>query len=144
MSKLISDQLGRLASGILKGFDVDFNLLSENNIASNSGGTGARTDLNVGLSRSFLEGRVTVSVGKNFVLENTTGTANPNQVFDNISVNYNVSRDGRYVLRAYRRNDYQAVLDGYIIETGVGFVITLDYNTLADIFNRSSNGPSLN
>ncbi|SFD78380.1 translocation/assembly module TamB domain-containing protein [Spirosoma endophyticum] len=144
VSKLISDQLGRLASGILKGFDVDFNLLSENNIASNSGGTGARTDLNVGLSRSFLEGRVTVSVGKNFVLENTTGTANPNQVFDNISVNYNVSRDGRYVLRAYRRNDYQAVLDGYIIETGVGFVITLDYNTLTDIFRRSSNGPSLN
>ena len=143
VSKLISDQLGRLASNVLKGFDVNFNLLSENGIASNNGGTGARTDLNVGLSKSFLEGRLTVSVGKNFVLENTTGTVNPNQVFDNVSLNYNVSRDGRYVLRAYRHNDYQAVLDGYIIETGVGFVITVDYNTLADIFRRSA-GPSVN
>ncbi len=142
VSKLISDQLGRLASNVLKGFDVDFNLLSENGIATNSGGTGARTDLNVGLSKSFLEGRLTVSVGKNFVLENTTGTANPNQVFDNVSVNYNLSRDGRYVLRGYRRNDYQAVLDGYIIETGVGFVITIDYNTLADIFRRSPGPPA--
>ncbi|MBD2756920.1 translocation/assembly module TamB domain-containing protein [Spirosoma validum] len=137
VSKLISDQLGRLASNVLKGFDVNFNLQSENGIATSGGGMGARTDLNVGLSKSFLNGRLSVSVGKNFVLENTTGLANPNQVFDNVSLNYNVSRDGRYVLRAYRRNDYQAVLDGYIIETGVGFVITLDYNTLSDILRRT-------
>jgi translocation and assembly module TamB len=146
VSKLISDQLGRLASGILKGFDVDFNLLSQTGSA-NTGGTtnGARTDLNVGLSRSFLEGRLTVAVGRNFVLENAANSAtrNPNEVFDNVSLNYNLTRDGRYVLRGYRRNDYQAVLDGYIIETGVGFVITVDYNTLADILRRSP-GPSLN
>ena len=139
VSKLISDQLGRLASGVLKGFDVDFNLLSQAG-SSNTGGTtnGSRTDLNVGLSRSFLAGRVTVAVGKNFVLDNSANAAVPSQdqVFDNISANYNVTRDGRYVLRAYRKNDYQAVLDGYIIETGVGFIITMDYNTLADILRR--------
>ncbi|WP_420151552.1 translocation/assembly module TamB domain-containing protein [Spirosoma sp.] len=144
VSKLISDQLGRLASNVLKGFDVDFNLLSENGIARTGGGMGARTDLNIGLSRSFLNGRLTVAVGKNFVLENTTGVSNPNQVFDNVSLNYNLSRDGRYVARAYRRNDYQAVLDGYIIETGVGFVITVDYNTLSDVFRRSPGPPSVN
>lgn len=146
VSKLISEQLGKLASGILKGFDVDFNLLSQTGSA-NTGGTtnGARTDLNVGLSKSFLSGRLTVSVGRNFVLENAaqSATRNPNEVFDNVSLNYNLSRDGRYVLRGYRRNDYQAVLDGYIIETGVGFVITVDYNTLSDILRRSP-GPSLN
>ncbi|GAB2599985.1 translocation/assembly module TamB domain-containing protein [Spirosoma areae] len=146
VSKLISEQLGRLASGVLKGFDVDFNLLSQTG-AANTGGTtnGARTDLNVGLSRSFLEGRLTVSVGRNFVLENAANSAtrNPNEVFDNVSLNYNLSRDGRYVLRGYRRNDYQAVLDGFIIETGVGFIITVDYNTLADILRRSP-GPAQN
>ena len=147
VSKLISDQLGRLASGVLKGFDVDFNLLSQAGSA-NTGGTtnGSRTDLNVGVSRSFLAGRVTVSVGKNFVLDNSANAAVPsqNQVFDNLSANYNITRDGRYVLRAYRRNDYQAVLDGYIIETGVGFIISMDFNTLSEIFRRSSSGPALN
>ena len=150
VSKLISEQLGQLASGILKGFDVDFNLLSQTGSA-NTGGTtnGARTDLNIGLSRSFLDGRITVSVGRNFVLENTaqSATRNPNEVFDNLSVNYNLSRDGRYVARAYRSNDYQAVLDGYVIETGIGFIITVDYNRLSEMFRRSSPGapsPSLN
>jgi hypothetical protein len=143
VSKLISQQLGSLASNVLKGFDVDFDLLSQTGSA-NTGGTtnGARTDLNVGLSRSFLEGRLTVSVGRNFVLENTaqSATRNPNEVFDNVSVNYSLTRDGRYLLRGYRKNDYQAILDGYIIETGVGFIITLDYNTFANIFRRSSPG----
>jgi translocation and assembly module TamB len=142
VSKLISEQLGQLASNVLKGFDVDFNLLSQTGSA-NTGGTtnGARTDLNVGLSRSFLEGRITVSVGKNFVLENAAGAAtSANQVFDNLSVNYALTRDGRYVLRAYRSNNYQAVLDGFVIETGVGFVITLDYNTLGEIFRKTSAG----
>lgn len=150
VSKLISEQLGQLASGILKGFDVDFNLLSQTGSA-NTGGTtnGARTDLNIGLSRSFLDGRITVSVGRNFVLENAaqSATRNPNEVFDNLSVNYSLTRDGRYVLRAYRSNDYQAVLDGYVIETGIGFIITVDYNTLSEMFRRSSPGapsPSLN
>lgn len=145
VSKLLSDQFGRLASGILKGIaDVDFNLLSQSGSA-NTGGTsnGVRTDLNVGLSRSFLAGRVTVSVGKNFIIDNSNSTVpSQNQVLDNVSVNYNVTRDGRYVLRAYRRNDYQAVLDGYVIETGVGFVITMDYNTLADILRRSPGKPA--
>ena len=149
VSKLISEQLGQLASGILKGFDVDFNLLSQTGSANTGGtGNGARTDLNIGLSRSFLEGRVTVSVGKNFVLENTAGAATgASQVFDNLSVNYNLTRDGRYVARAYRSNNYQAVLDGYVIETGVGFIITVDYNTLSEMFRRSSPGapsPSMN
>jgi hypothetical protein len=147
VSKLISDQLGRLASNVLKGFDVDFNLLSQTG-STNTGGTtnGARTDLNIGLSKSFLEGRLTVAVGRNFLLENSANSAtrNPNEVFDNVSVNYNITRDGRYVLRGYRSNDYQAILDGYIIETGVGFVITIDYNTFADLLRRSVGKPTAN
>ncbi|MBD2702110.1 translocation/assembly module TamB domain-containing protein [Spirosoma sp. BT702] len=147
VSKLISDQLGRLASNVLKGFDVDFNLLSQTGSANTGGVTnGSRTDLNVGISRSFLAGRVTVSVGKNFVLDNAASAATPsqNQVFDNVSANYSITRDGRYVLRAYRRNDYQAVLDGYVIETGIGFIITMDYNSFSEIFSRTSPGAVLN
>ena len=80
------------------------------------------------------------------MLDNSASAATPsqNQVFDNVSANYNVTRDGRYVLRAYRRNDYQAVLDGYVIETGIGFIITMDYNTLSEIFRKSSPGTTMN
>jgi hypothetical protein len=53
-----------------------------------------------------------------------------------IQIEYLLSRDGRYMLKAYRKNEYQVALQGQIIETGVGFVITLDYNQFSDLLRR--------
>ncbi|MFC5410559.1 translocation/assembly module TamB domain-containing protein [Larkinella bovis] len=140
VSKILSDQLEKFASSLLKGFDVNFDLLSSSQSAGVNNTVGSRTDLNVGVSKSFLQGRLTISVGRNFVLEsnNSTITRNPNEVFDNLSLNYNLTRDGRYMLRGYRKSDYQAVLEGYVIETGVGFVITVDYNLMSEVFRKSA------
>ncbi|MBJ5505589.1 hypothetical protein JGG47_23775 [Salmonella enterica subsp. enterica serovar Derby] len=41
------------------------------------------------------------------------------------------------MLRAYRKDEYQVALQGQIIETGVGFIITLDYDQFRDIFQKS-------
>ncbi len=51
-------------------------------------------------------------------------------------VDYMLSKDGRYLLRTYRKNQYQVALQGQVIETGLGFVITLDYNDLREILKR--------
>ncbi len=123
-----------LASDLVKGVNLNFNLNSQA-----EGGT-ARTDLNVGLSKAFLNDRLTVSVGRNFELENTNANAaSSNQIFDNLALNYALSRDGRYMVRAYRKNQYQAVLQGFIIETGVSFIITLEYDEFRELFQKSIN-----
>ncbi|MFT4033268.1 MAG: translocation/assembly module TamB domain-containing protein [Siphonobacter sp.] len=136
VSKLISQQLNKLASSVIKGVDLNVNLNSSSDYSVSDGSAGARTDLNIGLSKSFMNGRLSVSVGKNFVLENTTGMQAPNQVFDNVSLNYNLTRDGRYMVRAYRKNSLEDILQGYIVETGIGFIITVDYNTFNEIFKK--------
>jgi len=38
------------------------------------------------------------------------------------------------MLRAYRKNDYTGAIEGYVIETGIGFVISVDYNRFRQIF----------
>ncbi len=136
VSKLLTQQLNQFASNVIKGVAVDVNLANTNlNSAQTSG---SRTDLNVGLSKSFLSGRLTVAVGRNFVLQNSSGMSrNPSEVFDNVSLNYALSRDGRYMARAYRKNEFQAVLDGYIVETGLGFVITVDFDTLRELLKKN-------
>ena len=40
------------------------------------------------------------------------------------------------MLKAYRKNQYQGVIDGYVVETGVGFTITMDYNRFREIFEN--------
>lgn len=135
VSKLMTEQLNRLASDLVQGVDLNFDVQSSDDYTT--GQRADRTDLNVGLSKRLLNDRLTVSVGSNFELE---GPANSNQqssnIAGNIAVDYRLSKDGRYRLRAYRKNEYQGVIEGYIIETGVGFIITLDYNRFRDIFRQ--------
>ena len=38
------------------------------------------------------------------------------------------------MLRAYRRNEYD--IEGYVIETGLTFIISVDYNTLNKFFKE--------
>ncbi|PJJ79777.1 translocation/assembly module TamB domain-containing protein [Mucilaginibacter auburnensis] len=134
VSGLLSDQLNRLAGDLIQGVDLDFGLNSGADYSS--GVETNRTDLNVGLSKRFLDDRLTVSVGNNFNLEGAQQGEKTTNIAGNLSVNYKLSKDGRYTLRAYRREQY-VVIQGQIIETGVGFTLTVDYNRFAQIFRRS-------
>jgi hypothetical protein len=132
VSQLLSDQLNLLASDLVKGVNLNFDLNSSNESGK------ARTDLNVGLSKGFLDDRLTIAVGRNFEIENQGKSASSTEIFDNISVNYALTRDGRYVVRAYRKNQFQTVLEGYVVETGVSFVVTMDYDAFREIFQKNS------
>jgi hypothetical protein len=135
VSKLLTDQLNVLAGDLIKGVKLDFNLNSDFS-AAQAGGTGVKTDLNVGLSKAFLNDRLTVSVGRNFQIENTTGIQKSStEIFDNIALNYNLTKDGRYMFRAYRKNEF-FILDGYVQETGVSFALTLNYETFKELFSK--------
>jgi hypothetical protein len=137
VSKLLSDQLERLVADVIKGVNLSVNLnSSQSNIAGQSS---ARTDLNLGLSKAFFNDRLKVEVGKNFELENTNGVQrNPTEVFDNVAVNYSLTEDGRYRFRAFRKNQFQTVLEGFVVETGVSFVITLEYQSVKEFFQKNN------
>ena len=136
VSRILSEQLNNLAKDLVGGVELNFDLESTEDYST--GNKNERTDLNVGLSKKLFDDRLKVSVGNNFGLE---GAARQNEQMTNIAgditLDYSLSKDGRYMLRAYRKNDYQVALQGQIIETGVGFIITLDYDKFREIFERS-------
>lgn len=133
VSSLLSNELNKLA-GNVGGVELTFGVTSGADYSS--GVQQNRTDLNVGLSKRFLNDRVTVTVGNNFQLE---GQNQPGQkstdIAGNISVNYKLTKDGRYMVRVYRRDQY-IVIQGEVIETGVGFSLTYDYNKFVELFKR--------
>ena len=93
--------------------------------------------MSLGLSKAFFNHRIEVKVGRNFELENTSKVSrNPSEVFDNVSVNYKLTPDGRYLFRAFRKNQFQSVLEGFIVETGVGFSVTMEYGRFIEIFQK--------
>ncbi len=135
VSGLLSDQLNKLVGNSIAGVDLNFDLQSGEDYST--GTAQNRTDLNVALSKRFLNDRLTVSVGNNFNLE---GQNQPGQkastIAGNVTVGYKLTKDGRFALRAYRRDEY-IVVQGQVVETGVGFSFTVDYNKFKEIFKSS-------
>jgi uncharacterized membrane protein len=41
------------------------------------------------------------------------------------------------MVRGYRLNQYEVALQGEVIETGVSFIITMDYNKFRELFHRT-------
>ena len=138
VSKLMTEQLNRLAAGLIDGVDLTFDVSSTDDYTT--GEQRSRTDLNIGLSKRLLNERLTVSVGSNFELEGPKNTGQKeSNVFGDLNINYSISRDGRYMIRFYRKNRYEGVVDGYIIETGVSFLITVDYNRFSELLRKRKN-----
>ena len=136
VSKILTEQLNNLTDKLIAGVDINFDVVSSEDYTS--GQLRNRTDLNVAVSKRLLNDRLNVSVGKMFELEGgqktaQTGAGNTATAPD-ISVEYYLTQDGRYLLRAYRRNEYEGVVEGYVLETGVGFAMNVDYNRFKEIF----------
>ena len=136
VSKILSQQLNNLAGDLIKGVQIDFDLDSSEDYSS--GKMENKTDLNVNLSKQLLNDRLTVTVGSSFGIE---GEQHENQEANNIagdlSADYALTSDGRYKVRAYSKNEYQMALQGQVVETGVAFVVTMDYNKFRELFHRS-------
>ena len=141
VSQFLSEALNEIASNLFKGIDIDLNLNSYQDYRY--GGSQQRTDLNVAFSKSFLDDRLTVSIGTNIGIEGqdpAAGAGKNNSGFmPDVTLAYKLSKDGRYMMRGYRRNQFEVVLDGYVVETGIGFVVTMDYDKFRELFGKRKN-----
>lgn len=137
VSKLLTEQLNDLAADLISGVDVNFDVASTEDYTT--GAMQNRTDLNVSLSKQLLNDRLKVTVGSNFELEGPQqSNQRQNNLAGNVALDYMISKDGKYMLRAYRKNEYEGELDGYIIETGLNFILSFDYNHFHDLFRKKS------
>ncbi len=139
VSQFLSSALDNIANDLIKGVDIDLALNSYE--AFSTTGSQQRTDLILAVSKKFLNDRLTITVGKNFGLEgqdaeSKANAASGSQYIPDFSAEYQLSKDGRYRIRGYRKNAYEAVLDGFVIESGVSFIVTLDYEKFRELFQK--------
>lgn len=138
VSQFLSEALNEVAANLFKGIDVDLNLNTYRDYGN--GGNEQRTDLNVAVSKSLMNDRLVVSVGTNVGIEGNDPTAKAqgtNQGFSpDVTLTYKITPDGKYAIRAYRRNQFEMVLDGFVIENGLAFTVTMDYDKFREILGR--------
>lgn len=139
VSQFLSTALDNIAGDLIKGVDIDLALNSYEQFSTT--GSQQRTDINLALSKKFMNDRLTITVGKAFGLqgqdaESKANAASGSQYIPDFSAEYQLSKDGRYKIRGYRKNAYEAILDGFVIESGVSFIVTLDYEKFKELFQK--------
>ncbi len=132
---LLTDQLNKLAGNLVKGVDLNFDLQSDQDYST--GTAQNSTDLKVGVSKRLLNDRIKVNVGSSFAVENPQGSNKAaSNIAGDVSIDYQVTKDGRYLVRAYRQNNYEGVAEGQVVETGLSFILNYDYNRLRELFHN--------
>ncbi len=46
---------------------------------------------------------------------------------------YKLTKDGNYRVKAFRQNQYEGLIYGVVIKTGAGIIYSRDYNTFSEL-----------
>jgi len=137
LSRILSQQLNRLA-GNLDFVNLDLKLESYQVAGKNN--PEGKTNLEVGLSKSFFNNRVKIKVSGNVGLEGEEQQKQQNlsDYAGDIIIEYKLTEDGRYRIEAFSKNEYDGLDQGEITKTGLGFIVVKDYNKLNEIFKEKN------
>lgn len=124
VSSLLTNQLNRLASQLVKGVDINIGVESYQSQydLANSGNT--ITELQLGVSKQLFNDRLTVKVGGNVNVNSENSLlvqgANFSSLAGNFVLEYKLTENGNYRLRVFRRENYDVLNQTNLPQTGVG------------------------
>ena len=141
VSTFIGEQLNQAAGKLVKGVDISVDLQTAEDYTT--GSMQQRTDLNLAASKRLLNDRLKLTLGNDFELQGPqTNNQQSSYVPNNLAADYLLTPDGRYTLRTYRKNYDEGVLQGYITQTGLDFIVSVDYNNLMYVLKKKKKNPA--
>jgi len=143
-SQLLSDQMNALSSKLFgdSGFSLGFGIDSYQDYQSGSGKN--RTDLNVNAQQKLFNDRLVVQVGSQMDLEGSSqDSEQSNSILANISLEYMLTEDGQWRIRAFRKNEFQSIIDGQLFVTGIGLIFNREFNEFKEIWTKPVPKPDI-
>lgn len=128
VSNLLSDQLNLLSDKYIKGVELDFDLDSYTDYQS--GAAQQKTDLNVSLKKSLLDDRLVIEVSSQMGVE---GEESNSQVLGDVSIEYLLTEDGRLRAKTFRENQFQDMVEGQVMITGLSLLFSKEFDNLSDL-----------
>jgi len=139
INQALSDQLNVYADKLLgnTGVELDFGLDSYTDYQGNS--PTERTTLDVAAQKKFLDDRLVVRVGSEVDVQgssNTQGDGSTTPLVGNVSIEYLITENGKYRLKGFRRNQFENVIDGQLIVSGLAIIFTQEFNKFDELFKN--------
>jgi len=142
LNAFMESQLNKLARQTVKGVDLTFGVDSHAGAGGETTGQQG-TDYSYNLSKSFLNNRASLRVGGKVSTYDNPWEQGRDNLIDDISLEYVLNERGTRFLRLFRQVNYENLLEGEIIETGVSLMHRQQYNQFSDIFRRRKKQESI-
>lgn len=136
VNKVLSSELNTISNKILgnSGFELDFDLDSFQDYQGD--GYRNRTQLNVNASKKLFDDRLIVTAGSALDVEGSAANSDTSTpVIGNVMLEYLLSEKGTYRLKGFRRQEYQNIIDGQLIVTGLAFIFDREFNKFSQLFS---------
>lgn len=141
VSQVLSNQMNALSDRLFgdSGFSLDFDLDSYTDYQS--GGAQDRTQLNVAAKQSLMDERLVISVGGQVDVEGRSNQQvnQGDALFGDVSIEYLLDSKGQWRAKAYRRNQFESVIDGQLIVTGISFIFNKEFNAFWELWRSRAN-----
>ncbi|MGB3152363.1 MAG: translocation/assembly module TamB domain-containing protein, partial [Maribacter sp.] len=135
VNKVLSSELNAISDKLLgkSGFELGFDLDSFEDYES--GTAQSRTQLNINASKKLFNDRLIVTAGSALDVEGSaTSEDSATPLIGNVTLEYLLSEEGIYRLKGFRRQEYQNIVDGQLIITGIAFIFNREFNKFSQLF----------
>lgn len=137
LNQALADQLNMFSDKLLgdTGVQLNFGVDSYTDYQGNT--ATQRTQVDIEAQKSLLDDRLIVSVGSEVGVQ---GESRPGEeaspLIGNVSIEYLLTENGRFRLKGFRRNEFENVIDGQLIVSGIAFIFTREFNEFQELWDN--------
>lgn len=128
LNSFLQSEINNIAGSALKSIDLSVGMESNEN--SETGASG--TNYNFQFAKRFWNNRFQVVIGGKISTGNNVDQSE--SFIDNISLEYRLDNSGTRYVKLFHDKNYESVLEGEVIETGIGVVLRKKVSRLGELF----------
>ncbi|MCZ4320021.1 translocation/assembly module TamB [Aequorivita viscosa] len=140
LNDAISDQLNVVSDKLLgsTGVELDFGLDSYTDYQGET--AQERTQLDIAAQKKLFNDRLIVRVGSEVDLQGSSATNEPVPIIGDVSLEYLLTENGRYRLKGFRKNQFENIVDGQTIVSGIALIFTQEFNKFDELWQALLRG----
>jgi hypothetical protein len=137
LNQALADQLNMFSEKLLGDVGIELNFGVDSYTDYQGSTATQRTQVDIEAQKRLLDDRLIVSVGSEVGVQggNRPGEeASP--LIGNVSIEYLLTENGRFRLKGFRRNEFENVIDGQLIVSGIAFIFTREFNEFQELWDN--------
>lgn len=137
LNQALSDQLNMFSDKLLGDTGVNLNFGVDSYTDYQGESAQQRTQLDITAQKKLMGDRLIVSVGSEVDVQGGNQPGEPTSpIIGNVSIEYLLTPSGQFRIKGFRRNEFENVIDGQVIVSGIALIFTREFNEFREVWKN--------